>query len=135
MSKLILFLLIGPLSITAQNVVTFQEGDCAVTVNVTQPFWATDGETWATTEGSWTTDTATRQELTRICKPKNDFKIYPNPAEAAVFIEVEWIEIFDVIGRLMYKGKGGEIDISNWSQGTYIVYRRSDRKTKKFVKV
>jgi hypothetical protein len=66
---------------------------------------------------------------------KSDLLIYPNPATDRIVIEAAGenlqlavLEIFDIWGRLVYKGylqnSGDEfsIDISHWNNGLYIVF-------------
>ncbi len=61
---------------------------------------------------------------------KNDLTIFPNPINDIFFIEnkhidLDFIQIFDVVGNLIWEGKiqlgKNEIDVSSWNAGIYFV--------------
>jgi hypothetical protein len=75
-----------------------------------------------------------------------DFIISPNPAEDKLNIKLlsanenVKLEVFDVLGKLIYKGEitqlESSVNISNWKSGVYLV-RVSNNKTtqtKRFIK-
>jgi hypothetical protein len=75
-----------------------------------------------------------------------DFVISPNPAEDKLNIKLlsanenVKLEVFDVLGKLIYKGEitqlESSVNISNWKSGVYLV-RVSNNKTnqtKRFIK-
>lgn len=52
----------------------------------------------------------------------NGFKIYPNPSTGIINIETrEPIEIRNTLGQIIYKGIGGQIDLSEYGEGIYFV--------------
>jgi len=75
---------------------------------------------------------------------KNEFKIYPNPANNFIDIETELknysISVFDNMGKLILKEKSNQnntrIDLSPFSNGIYFIQLQSDGKlvSKKFIK-
>jgi len=62
----------------------------------------------------------------------NDIMIFPNPTTGLVNVEtedVESIEIFNIAGRQLYKGKEKEIDLSLKPKGLYIIKVIIDKQT------
>ncbi|MBR4589233.1 MAG: T9SS type A sorting domain-containing protein [Bacteroidaceae bacterium] len=53
----------------------------------------------------------------------NKFTIYPNPTTKNITIDgdFDWIFMYSNTGKLVYKGKGHTIDISNLPKGTYFI--------------
>lgn len=56
---------------------------------------------------------------------KSDIKIYPNPVQNQLNIdsqeEVLSIEIFDLLGKKIFEGKGNTIDVSGLQSGIYLL--------------
>ncbi|WGF94121.1 T9SS type A sorting domain-containing protein [Aequorivita marisscotiae] len=76
---------------------------------------------------------------------KNDIRLYPNPANGQITIELSdassnyQVAIFDVLGKKVYASeiqKVGQIDVSALASGTYLVKLNSDNKSSvvRFVK-
>ena len=74
-----------------------------------------------------------------------DFRLYPNPANAHITVELSdlsstyKLEMFDVLGKKVYGSeiqKSGIIDVSSFASGTYLVKLNSENKTNivRFVK-
>lgn len=74
-----------------------------------------------------------------------DFRLYPNPANAHITVELSDVsstyklEMFDVLGKKVYASeiqKSGIIDVSSFASGTYLVKLNSENKTNivRFVK-
>ena len=72
----------------------------------------------------WTT------KVSQISNTENEVRIFPNPASDQVTIEIEkkdsyTLEIYDVIGRLIYKttiADNQQIAVNEWRKGTYCVH-------------
>ena len=74
------------------------------------------------------------------------FVISPNPSKDKLNIKLPSanknlkLEVFDVLGKLIYKGEITELEssvnVSNWKSGVYLVRVSSDKgtKTKRFIK-
>lgn len=76
-----------------------------------------------------------------------DFDIAPNPAKNKLNIRLSSkqssdlkIEVFDVLGKRVYKGiiteLSSSINVSNWKSGVYLVrlFDDNNTKTKRFIK-
>jgi len=62
----------------------------------------------------------------------DNFNIYPNPTTGIITIDIKNLEIIDVInseGKLVYRGKETEIDLSSQPNGIYIVKVTTDKET------
>lgn len=52
-----------------------------------------------------------------------DIKLYPNPASDKVLLSktAASIQVYDISGKLVWRGSGSEIDVSGWTSGIYSV--------------
>ena len=65
---------------------------------------------------------------------ENYFTIYPNPANDLITINGNYfnsVEIYSVLGTIVYKGDSRVIDVSKFSKGLYLIYV-TDQKGKKY---
>jgi len=77
---------------------------------------------------NWIPDTAGISDADE----SNNFTIYPNPGTGIYTIELDEIgdvEIRNIIGSVVYKGKTNRIDISNLPNGIYLIAVRLNNKT------
>jgi len=100
--------------------------------------WGGGADAFLVEFAPWTT------VIKQVSAINNDIKIYPDPANEQVTIEMKQkgtyaITITDVMGRLIYKAKyvdKDEIDIKGWQRGLYYVQAISEngfKTTKKFL--
>ncbi|MDD3859726.1 MAG: T9SS type A sorting domain-containing protein, partial [Bacteroidales bacterium] len=62
----------------------------------------------------------------------NEIKIFPNPTKGqfSIFAEdIVSIEIFNLQGKLIYRGKEKEIDLSSVPAGIYFIKVTTDKQT------
>lgn len=88
-----------------------------------------DDSTYSAINWYFTIDTQSYfSENCTTSKPKKlqrqEMQIYPNPNRGRFTIEVEgveYVEVMDIHGRVIYEGKEQEIDLSNHKSGLYTV--------------
>jgi hypothetical protein len=52
----------------------------------------------------------------------SNIKIYPNPTTGKVYTETESdIKVYNLQGKLLQEAFGNQIDLSNYSQGVYLL--------------
>lgn len=85
-------------------------------------------------------------ETDRFDDQKDEFTITPNPAKSKLNIKLLSadedlnIEVFDVLGKRVYKGVitqlESSINVTNWKSGVYLVRVSNDKTshTKRFIK-
>jgi sugar lactone lactonase YvrE len=51
---------------------------------------------------------------------------YPNPASNNIFINAEQVTVLNSLGQKIYQGEGGNLDVSRWQRGYYLIKSGSE---------
>lgn len=80
-------------------------------------------ETNWTNVDDWSSFNEDCQYMSTIEQEFTTFKVYPNPTKNILnFSEtLKEINIYDLSGKLIQKGNGNQINVSNLSKGTYLL--------------
>ncbi|MBP1673064.1 MAG: hypothetical protein H6Q25_879 [Bacteroidetes bacterium] len=65
-----------------------------------------------------------RMDDVAVTENTESFKIYPNPATQTIHItgdNIQWIEMFNIVGQKIYSGTENSINIEPYASGTYFV--------------
>ncbi|MDA3930684.1 MAG: DUF2271 domain-containing protein [Prolixibacteraceae bacterium] len=94
-----------------------------------------DGPSFSSITISWTPVFNTFNSITKTDK----YTVFPSPTNGQIHVsgdEIEWIEISNLKGAIIYKGKSVDLDISNHAKGIYQVniYTKDDKIIRKISK-